>query len=153
MRTDEGGRFSRAMTQFLEQQCVIGAAYSIADEHLFARFKAFWFQAPERFDHQALLGQFRVELAERGFHAERGGKRPHWLGLTTRGQDNQGHREENGGEQARPGVEVSKQMVRKIYTPERKEREYKTCLQIQTILHAGRHRLMRSLPAKASGGN
>ena len=94
MRTDEGGRFSRAMTRFLEQQCVIGAEYSIADEQLFAHFKAFWIQAPERFDHRALLGQFRVELMERGFHAEPGGKWPHWLGLTTREQDNQRHREE-----------------------------------------------------------
>ena len=92
MRTDEDRRFSGAMTRFLEQQCVIGAPYSIADEQLFARFKAFWFQAPERFDHQALLGQFRVELVERGFHAKPGGKWPHWLGLTTREQDNQKHR-------------------------------------------------------------
>ena len=94
MRTDEDGRFSRAMARFLEQHCIIGVPYSIADEQLFARFKAFWTQAPERFDHRALLGQFRVELVERGFHAEPGGKWPHWLGLTTRGQDNQGHGEE-----------------------------------------------------------
>jgi hypothetical protein len=66
MRTDQDGRFSRAVTRFLEQQCVMGAAYSIADEQLFARFRAFWARAPERFDHPALLGQFRVELAERG---------------------------------------------------------------------------------------
>ena len=88
MRTDEDGRFSRAMTRFLEQQRVIGAEYSIADEHLFALFKAFWLQAPERFDHPALLGQFRVELVEHGFHAEPGGKWPHWFGLTTHEQDN-----------------------------------------------------------------
>jgi hypothetical protein len=88
MRTDEDGRFSRAMTRFLEQRCVIGAEYSIADEQLFALFKAFWLQAPERFDHPALLGQFRVELVERGFHAEPGGKWPHWFGLTTHEQDN-----------------------------------------------------------------
>ena len=94
MRTNEDGRFSRAMTRFLEHQCVIGARYSIADEHLFALFKAFWIQAPERFDHPALLGQFRVELVERGFHAEPGGKWPHWLSLTTREQDNQRQQEE-----------------------------------------------------------
>lgn len=94
MRTDEDGRFSRATTRFLEQRCVIGALYSIADEQLFALFKAFWIQAPERFDHPALLGQFRVELVERGFHAEPGGKWPHWLSLTTRKQDNQRHQEE-----------------------------------------------------------
>ncbi len=94
MRTDEDGRFSRAMTRFLEQRCVMGALYSIADEQLFALFKAFCLQAPERFDHPALLGQFRVELMERGFHAEPGGKWPYWLGLTTRKQGNQRHREE-----------------------------------------------------------
>ena len=94
MRTDEDGHFSRAMTRFLEQRCVIGGLYSIADEQLFALFKAFWIQAPECFDHPALLGQFRVELVERGVHAEPGGKWPHWLGLTTQGQDNQRHQEE-----------------------------------------------------------
>ncbi len=76
------------------EQCVIGAPYSIADEQLFARFKAFWSQAPERFDHRALLGQFRVELVEREFHAEPGDKWPHWLGLTTREQDIQRYRSE-----------------------------------------------------------
>ena len=96
MRTDEDGRFSRAMTRFLEQRCVIGGLYSIADEQLFALFKAFWIQAPERFDHPALLGQFRVELVERGFHAKPGGKWPHWFRLTTREQDNQRHQEERG---------------------------------------------------------
>jgi len=94
MRTDEIGRFSRAMTRFLQQRCVMGALYSIADEQLFALFKAFWLQAPERFDHPALLGQFRVELVQRGFHAEPGGKWPSWLNLTTREQDNQRHQEE-----------------------------------------------------------
>ena len=84
MRTDEDGHFSRAMTRFLEQRCVIGGLYSIADEQLFALFKAFWIQAPERFDHPALLGQFRVELAQHGFHAQPGGKWPHWLSLTAR---------------------------------------------------------------------
>src|SRR5204863_5351033 len=49
MKIHEDGRFSRAITRFLEQRCVVGAAYSIADEQLFARFKTFWFQAPERF--------------------------------------------------------------------------------------------------------
>ena len=94
MRTDEDGHFSRAMTRFLEQRCVIGGLYSIADEQLFALLKAFWLQAPERFDHPALLGQFRVELVQHGFHAQPGGKWPHWLSLTAREQDNQRHQEE-----------------------------------------------------------
>ncbi len=48
MSADGGRDFSLAMTRFLEQQCVIGASYSVADEHLFTRFKAFWKQAPAR---------------------------------------------------------------------------------------------------------
>ncbi len=55
MSADEGRHFSLAMTRFLKEQCVIGGSYSVADEHLFTRFKAFWKQAPERFDHPALL--------------------------------------------------------------------------------------------------
>ena len=94
MRTGEDERFSRAVTRFLKQQCVVGSPYSIADERLFALFKAFWNNAPERYDHPALLGQFRVELAERGFHAEPGGKSPRWLGLTARQQINQGEVDE-----------------------------------------------------------
>lgn len=89
MSIGEDRCFSLAMTRFLEQQCVIGASYSIPDEYLFTSFKVFWVQAPERFDHPALLGQFRVALMERGFAAEPGGKRPHWRGLTTREQDKQ----------------------------------------------------------------
>lgn len=87
MKPDESVGFSRAVTRFLEQQCVVGAPYSITDEHLFALFKAFWSQAPEQFDHPALLGQFRVELVERGFQAEPAGKLPQWLGLTARELD------------------------------------------------------------------
>ncbi len=94
MRTGEDERFSRAVTRFLEQQCVVGAPYSIADERLFALFKAFWNHAPERYDHPALLGQFRVELVERGFHAEPGRKSPHWLGLTARKRVDQGEMDE-----------------------------------------------------------
>jgi len=100
MRADGGRDFSLAMTRFLEQQCVIGASCSVADEHLFTRFKAFWKQAPERFDHPSLLGQFRVELVKRGFYTEPGGKRPHWRGLITRERDNQGYEEEIARTQA-----------------------------------------------------
>jgi membrane-associated phospholipid phosphatase len=56
MRIDQDAGFSRTVTRFLEQ--------------LFARFRAFWTQAPERFGHEALLGQVRVALVERGFLAK-----------------------------------------------------------------------------------
>ena len=129
MRTDEDGRFSRVVTRFLEQQCVTGAAYSIADKQLFARFREFWNRDPERFDHGALLGQFRVELVERGFRAEPGGKRPRWLGLTTRGQDNQ---EERG---MHPEEEGSKQTAGSAPQPQGRLRRAAGCFLQGLFLH------------------
>lgn len=87
MRVHEDRRFSHALKNFLEQQCVKGADYSITDKQLFRYFRAFWMQAPECFDHPALLGQFRVELAQRGFLSTSTGKHPRWLGLAYRKQD------------------------------------------------------------------
>ena len=81
MRADEERRFSHALTNFLEQECVKGPHLSISDKQLFRSFRAFWLKAPEQFDHPALLGQFRVELAQRGFSSEGAGKHPRWLGL------------------------------------------------------------------------
>lgn len=91
MITSEERRFSHAVTRFLEQECMKGEQYTIADEQLFPRFQAFWKQVPEGFEHPALLGQFRVELIRRGFHAkpDGNGKRPHWIGLTLCDQDQQ----------------------------------------------------------------
>lgn len=95
MRVDEERRFSLALTNFLGQQCVKGAGFSIADKQLFSRFRAFWLQAPECFDHPALLGQFRVELTRRGFLSASTGKHPRWLGLALRKQDIKGpHKKE-----------------------------------------------------------
>ncbi len=82
VRADEDRRFSHALTNFLEQECVKGADFSITDKQLFRRFRKFWMQAPECFDHPALLGQFRVELTQRGFVATSTGKHPRWTGLT-----------------------------------------------------------------------
>ncbi|HKV56847.1 MAG TPA: hypothetical protein VJO32_01145 [Ktedonobacteraceae bacterium] len=87
---NEDKRFSRALTNFLEQQCIRGADFSITDKQLFRHFRAFWMQAPERFDHPALLGQFRVELTQRGFLTASAGKHPRWLGLTLRHPDKKG---------------------------------------------------------------
>jgi hypothetical protein len=84
---DEEKGFSRALTNFLEKQCIRAADASITDKQLFRYFRAFWMQAPECFDHPALLGQFRVELAQRGFLAASTGKHPCWLGLTLRKQE------------------------------------------------------------------
>ena len=90
VRADEERRFSHALTNFLEKECAIGDDLAIADKQLFRRFRAFWDQALECFDHPALLGQFRVELMQRGFLSASTGKHPRWLGLTLRSQDNKG---------------------------------------------------------------
>ncbi len=84
MRADEERRFSHALTNFLEQACVKGSHLSISDKQLFRSFRVFWLHAPEQFDHPALLGQFRVELAQRGFPSDSAGKHPRWLGLALR---------------------------------------------------------------------
>jgi hypothetical protein len=84
---NEDRRLSHALKYFLEQKCVKGADFSITDKQLFRYFHAFWIQTPEYFDHPALLGQFRVELAQRGFLSASTGKHPRWLGLTLRKQD------------------------------------------------------------------
>ena len=84
MRADEERRFSHALTNFLEQECIKGSRLSISDKQLFRKFRAFWLQAPEQFDHPALLGQFRVELTQRGFPSDSAGKHPRWLGLALR---------------------------------------------------------------------
>ena len=84
---NEEKRFSRALTNFLKQQCVRGTDFSITDKQLFRHFRAFWVQTPEYFDHPALLGQFRVELAQRGLLAASTGKHPRWLGITLRNPD------------------------------------------------------------------
>ena len=84
MRADEERRFSHALTIFLKQECRKGSQLAVSDKQLFRKFRAFWLQAPEQFDHPALLGQFRVELTQRGFASDSAGKHPRWLGLTLR---------------------------------------------------------------------
>lgn len=84
VRPDEEERFSDVLTHFLEKECAAGKGFSISDEHLFRHFAVFWDQAAEHFDHPALLGQFRVELTQRGFRSDSAGKHPRWLGLALR---------------------------------------------------------------------
>ena len=84
MRADEERRFSHALANFLEQECIKGSHLSISDKQLFRSFRTFWLKAPEQFDHPALLGQFRVELTQRGFPSDSAGKHPRWLGLASR---------------------------------------------------------------------
>jgi hypothetical protein len=73
--------FSDLVDRFTRRFCRFGNGLSISDRMLFAAFQAFWIATAPDSQHPALLGQFRVELAERGFRS-RGRKRPRWYGLT-----------------------------------------------------------------------
>ena len=73
--------FSAIVDRFLTRYCRVGAGLSISDKTLFPVFRAFWIETATETQHPALLGQFRVELAQRGFRSN-GPKRPRWYGLT-----------------------------------------------------------------------
>jgi hypothetical protein len=73
--------FSDLVDRFIRRYCKIGNGLSITDRELFPMFRAFWTEAAPDIQHPALLGKFRVDLAERGFQS-RGRKRPRWYGLT-----------------------------------------------------------------------
>jgi hypothetical protein len=83
MEVETRKTFSEVVDQFLEQNCVYGADLHIADRKLFPLFRTFWQQTMGETAHQALLGQFRVALTERGYRST-GGKRPRWYGLSLR---------------------------------------------------------------------
>lgn len=73
--------FSVIVDRFLTRYCRVGNGLSISDKTLFPVFRAFWIATATETQHPALLGQFRVELAQRGFRSN-GPKRPRWYGLT-----------------------------------------------------------------------
>jgi hypothetical protein len=73
--------FSEIVDQFIRRYCRVGPGLQIADRTLFPAFRAFWIATAPETQHPALLGQFRVELTERGFRSN-GPKRPRWYGLT-----------------------------------------------------------------------
>ena len=73
--------FSEIVDGFLTLHCRVGNGLSISDKTLFPVFRAFWIETASETQHPALLGQFRVELAQRGFRSH-GPKRPRWYGLT-----------------------------------------------------------------------
>ena len=72
---------SEIVDQFINRYCRVGNGLSISDKTLFPMFRAFWIATATEKQHPALLGQFRVELAQRGFRSN-GQKRPRWYGLT-----------------------------------------------------------------------
>ena len=73
--------FSETVDHFIKRYCRLGTGLNISDKALFHEFRAFWIAKASETQHPALLGQFRVELTERGFHSN-GPKRPRWYGLT-----------------------------------------------------------------------
>ena len=73
--------FSDLVDYFIRRYCRVGDGLSITNRELFPAFRAFWTATVPDSQHPALLGQFRVELTERGFQS-RGIKRIRWYGLT-----------------------------------------------------------------------
>jgi hypothetical protein len=73
--------FSEIVDQFITQSCSLGTGLNISDSTLFPTFRAFWIATARQTPHPALLGQFRVELTERGYRSK-GRKTPRWYGLT-----------------------------------------------------------------------
>jgi hypothetical protein len=73
--------FSEIVDRFLTRYCRFGTGLSVSDKTLFPAFRSFWIETATETQHPALLGQFRVELAQRGFRSN-GPKRPRWYGLT-----------------------------------------------------------------------
>lgn len=80
----EQQEFSEIVDRFLSRYCRVGNDLSISDKSLFPVFRAFWMSTATETQHPALLGQLRVELAQRGFRSN-GPKRPRWYGLTLHG--------------------------------------------------------------------
>ena len=78
---DAQQEFSEIVDRFINRYCRVGNGVSISDKTLFTVFRAFWMSTATEPQHPALLGQFRVELAQRGFRSN-GPKRPRWYGLT-----------------------------------------------------------------------
>lgn len=73
--------FSDIVDHFIRRYSRLGNGLNISDRELFPAFRAFWMATAPDTQHPALLGQFRVELTQRGFQS-RGRKRPRWYGLT-----------------------------------------------------------------------
>jgi len=72
--------FSDLVDHFIKRYCRFGSDLSILDRELFPAFRAYLTATVPDTQYPALLGQFRVELTERGFHS-RGRKRIRWYGI------------------------------------------------------------------------
>jgi hypothetical protein len=94
MDQDEDQGFSDAVDQFFTRYCRCGSHLNISDSTLFFEFRAFWSATSYEVPHPALLGQFRVELAKRGYRSS-GQKRPRWYGLAMRDNPEAGAQEDD----------------------------------------------------------
>ena len=74
---------ARSIDYFIKRYCRVGPDLKISDRILFHAFRDYWITIAPETQHPALLGQFRVELTERGIRSS-GKKRPRWYGLTLR---------------------------------------------------------------------
>jgi hypothetical protein len=72
--------FSDLVDRFIKRYCRFGNDLRILDRELFPAFRAYWTATAPDSQYPALLGQFRVELTERGFQS-RGRKRIRWYGI------------------------------------------------------------------------
>ncbi len=72
--------FSVHVDYFVRRYCRVEDDLSVLDRELFPAFRAFWNAMALDIQHPALLGQFRVELTEKGFKS-RGRKRIRWYGI------------------------------------------------------------------------
>lgn len=69
MSPDRQDSISEIIGPFLAQHCKYGTDLHVSDRKLFPQFRAFWMSRNHRADHPALLGQYRVELTERGYRS------------------------------------------------------------------------------------
>lgn len=83
MSFDLAPAFSEIVEIFLAHCCQVEEGLHISDRRLFQAFHAFWRRVAPEVAPPALLGQFRVELTERGYQSS-GAKQPHWYGLALR---------------------------------------------------------------------
>jgi len=67
MNPNAQNTFSEIIDQFLAQCCRHGTGLHVSDRALFKQFRAFWMSTTHQTAHPALLGQYRVELTERGY--------------------------------------------------------------------------------------
>ncbi len=59
--------FTEIVDHFIRRYCRFESGLNISDRMLFPAFQAFWQEMAPEAQHPALLGQFRVALAEQGY--------------------------------------------------------------------------------------